>query len=162
MQFTQRIGKYNISYEDYFEGEGMQFVVWSRNTLLLTSVHLLFNHKWSSPIDVRCRIGWLHLYREVRQLSPEECPGYDNKLHMMVSPGALEMQSITLLQLLPGLIWLGLEPPKWVKSMGQIELFNHLLDVKQSVGKHLNFHHTMCESTCDTHQPLTRVITQFR
>ena len=37
--------------------------------------------------------------------------------------------SVLTLPLLPGLLWLGFVEPVKVSSMGQIELFNHLLRI---------------------------------
>ena len=67
--------------------------------------------------------------REVR--TPlNECPGHDNKLHLMVRLQSWRfggMWNTPSLPLLPGPIRSGVVAPVRVPSLGQIELFNHLL-----------------------------------
>ena len=72
----------------------------------------------------------LHLCRGVRPLN--ECPRYDIKPSASETP-VLElwgMWSTPSLPLLPGPLRSGIVVSVMVQSMGQIELFNHLLDLK--------------------------------
>ena len=61
-----------------------------------------------------------------------ECPGYDTKL----SDGEVPvlkfwgMWNIPLLPLFPGSLWHGMIIPVRVPSMGQIEIFDHFLNLK--------------------------------
>ena len=73
----------------------------------------------SCSVGWGCRIQRLLLCKEVRTLSPNECPGYDTKQ----SDGKVPvMRSTPSLSSLPGPLWSGVVAPDRVLSMSQIEL----------------------------------------
>ena len=96
------------------------------NTL---SIYLSIYLSIPSPFGKVCRICRLHLCRGVR--TPlNESPEYDLKLSDGEAPVLLElwrMWSTPSASSPPGPLWPGVTVPVRVPSMGQIELFNHLL-----------------------------------
>ena len=83
----------------------------------------------SCPVSWNCRIHQLHLCRGVR-LPPMSVLIWHSTICLWgSSPGAL--WSTSLLPLLLGPLWPREETPDRVLSMGQIELFDHLIVCKQ-------------------------------
>ena len=91
------------------------------------------NYLASSPVGLSWRIHRLYLNWRVRIPHLNEYPGYDIKQQLMVKfqfwwfKGLWSMPS---LRLLPSLIWPGVRILIRVPSIGQIEIWNHLLNLK--------------------------------
>ena len=96
------------------------------------SVSLSANY-FHSPVDWGCKIHRLCLNKGVGS-PPNECLGYDTKLHLMERIQSWSFREsgvpLPLLPLLPGLLCPGVVVPVMVLSMGLIELFNHSLYLK--------------------------------
>ena len=87
--------------------------------------YLWHTHCMFSPVSWGCRIHWLDLWRRVRSLLPNKCPGYDTKpfdgeAPIMLKPwGMWSTPSLPLLPLYPGVV-----ASDKLLSMGQIELLD--------------------------------------
>ena len=87
------------------------------------------------PFGWGCRIYWLHFSKVVRTPHHYECPGYDTKPHLMVrfwswsfrECGVLFQCHYSQVRSDSGVVG-----PVRIPSVGQIELFNHLLRIIMS------------------------------
>ena len=113
---------------------------------ILSDMHwsLLSLKLWSKSCPLCCPVGWecriyqLHLYRGIRLLQLVSWiwhkPSDDEDLVLEI----WEMLTIPSLPLLPGPLWPVVVVSVRVPSMGQIELFNHILYLKPFNCVHTN------------------------
>ena len=98
--------------------------------------HPVLTRKPNHSVGRDCRIQWMNFGWGVRSSThTNECPGYNIKQSDREAP-TLEtwrMWSTPSLPMLPGSLWPGVLAPDRVLSMGQIELFNHLLYLKSTL-----------------------------
>ena len=112
---------------------GRSFLAWCQTKFNLVNE----NSTFISQVGWDCKIHRLHLYRVITP-PHNESPKYDTQRRLMVRLQLWGIGSTSSLPLLPGSLLTEVVVPDRVLSMGQIELFDHLIVCKQITDVKLN------------------------